>query len=204
MGFLDWLKGATSNVEIRGDKIWLSKEAKLHGIATGLHERLSASDRPSVFIMVAHFQDCLDDLRQIIKANGIGDRTVVMTLAESLMAAVSPGTTLHESQYIEVVSAERHLLVAHDDALLKSLSSLGCRCRITHHLSLEDSLLQIFAASWVENTLRKLGMQEDEAIESAMVARRIRTTQIKIEKSASSDKPAKSAEQWLEVNCPNM
>jgi len=47
-------------------------------------------------------------------------------------------------------------------------------------------------------------MNEDEAIESRMVARRIRVAQEKIEGRATGDTPAQSAREWLERNCPNL
>jgi len=56
----------------------------------------------------------------------------------------------------------------------------------------------------VENVLGKLGMAEDEAIESKMVARRIRGTQQEIERKAFGSFDAESAAQWLEKNCPNL
>ncbi len=47
-------------------------------------------------------------------------------------------------------------------------------------------------------------MKEDQAIESQMVARRIRGAQQKIDARATGDSPAQSAQEWLEKNCPNM
>ena len=68
---------------------------------------------------------------------------------------------------------------------------------------MEDPLLKTFAGAWVQNVLRGLGMKENEAIESRMVSRRIRAAQKKIESQAVGDGPARSAEEWMERNCPN-
>ncbi|QDV14105.1 preprotein translocase subunit SecA [Rosistilla oblonga] len=48
-------------------------------------------------------------------------------------------------------------------------------------LSLEDDLMRIFAGDWVKSVMVKLGMTEGEAIESAMVSRRIASAQKKVE-----------------------
>ena len=41
--------------------------------------------------------------------------------------------------------------------------------------------MQVFAGEWVQNILRQLGMSENEAIDSRMVARRLQQAQKKIE-----------------------
>jgi hypothetical protein len=69
---------------------------------------------------------------------------------------------------------------------------------------LEDPLLKVFAGAWVQDVLRRLGMKEDQAIESRMVSCRIRSAQQKIEDGATGDVPAGSAEEWIEKNCPKL
>ena len=60
------------------------------------------------------------------------------------------------------------------------------------------------SSGWVENLLRRMGMAEDEAIESQMVSRRIKAAQQKIEKEAFGDSDAGSAAEWLDANVPTM
>jgi preprotein translocase subunit SecA len=62
----------------------------------------------------------------------------------------------------------------------------------------------MFASEWVQNILQRLGMKEDEAIESRMVARRIQQAAQKIERQAVSDLRANSAEEWMQLNCPEL
>ena len=92
-------------------------------------------------------------------------------------------TTADESGRIDIVLAERHPLPSHDKAVVEWATALPCRCQLVHHLSLEDPLMHMFAGEWVEGILKKLGMSEDEAIESRMVARRIEAAQKKVESS---------------------
>jgi preprotein translocase subunit SecA len=46
--------------------------------------------------------------------------------------------------------------------------------RLVHHVSLEDPMMRMFAGEWVQNVLQRLGMNENEAIESRMVTRRFK------------------------------
>ena len=75
---------------------------------------------------------------------------------------------------------------------------------MVHHVSLEDPLMKLFAGEWVQNLLQQMGMEEDEAIESRMVGRRIQQAAEKVERQAVSDLRANSAEEWLQLNCPQM
>ena len=58
------------------------------------------------------------------------------------------------------------------------------------------------AEAQVGDMLKGLGMKDDEAIESRLVARRILAAQKTIEDRSLSDLDAVSAEKWLERNCP--
>lgn len=57
--------------------------------------------------------------------------------------------------------------------------------------------MRLFAGEWVESVLRRLGMSEDEPIESRVVTRRILAAQKKTETQSLSDISADSAEEWL-------
>jgi arginine repressor len=55
---------------------------------------------------------------------------------------------------------------------------------------------------WVRDILRKLGMQEQEEIQSALVERQIRQAQAKVSRQVESFELADSAEEWVERNLP--
>ena len=57
-----------------------------------------------------------------------------------------------------------------------------------------------FGGEWVATVLRRLGMREDETIESPMVRRRIRSAQKHIAARVPEPREAESAEKWLEAN----
>lgn len=201
MGLFDWLRGAKAKVQT-DDRIWLTRQAKFAGIQREIALALAEPDAPDAVFLVAHFEDCLDELRSLAANAGFDENHVLVTRSDTLEGRTAE-SGLDESRNILIVVGERHPRPSHDDALLEFARNLSCRCRFAQHASLEDPLLKIFAGAWVQQVLRGLGMQEDQAIESRMVSRRIRSAQQKIEDRATGDSPARSAEEWMEKNCPN-
>jgi hypothetical protein len=201
MGIFDWLKKPKTNVDLLDDVIWLTKQAKFAGISAATARCLAEPARPFAVLLVAHFRDCLEQLQAIVQRGGFDQRSVIAATAENLTGWSAPRLDSDDSQTIDIIVAERHPLQAHDAAIVEFAQSLPCRCRLVHHVSLEDSLLRTFAGEWVQNVLQRLGMNENEAIQSPMVTRRLQVAAQKIEGQAVSDLPADSAEEWLRRNC---
>jgi len=204
MGIFDWLSRPKSNVALLDDVIWLTRQAKFAGISAATARCLAEPHPPFAVLLVAHFQDCLDELQPLVEKNGFDQRRVVTTMAGQLAGRAMTGTPSDDSTTIVIMVAERHPLQSHDAAIADFARSLPCRCRLVHHGSLEDPLLKMFAGEWVQNLLRRMGMNESEAVESRMVGRRIQEAMRKVERQAVSDLRADSAEEWLRINCPKM
>jgi hypothetical protein len=202
MGLFDWLNPSQSNVETLSDIVWLTKKAKYAGIVKAIESSLNDPDSPVAILLMGHFQECLTELQQVVEAQRLDDRRLFIALVGSPKGTPATMTTADEPGRIDIILGERHPLPSHDKAVVEWAEALPCRCQLVHHLSLEDPLMRMFAGEWVEGLLKKLGMSEDEAIESHMVARRIEAAQKKIEGQSISDLRAESAERWLELNCP--
>jgi hypothetical protein len=203
MGFIDSLFGSKkrTSVEVVPDRIWLTTDAKFAGLAKEVEER-SRSETAAILV-VAHFPDVLARLNQLAsqQTSGVPVKAVV---AGNLDTALAARLNLVSSALIDIIVGERHPMPSADDDLEEFAQELPCRCRLSHHVSLEDPVMKIFGGEWLQNTLTKLGMTEDEAIESQMVSRRIRQAQKKIEGGAYGSFDAESAAQWLEQNCPEL
>jgi hypothetical protein len=204
MGIFDWQSKPKSNVDELNDMIWLTKQAKYTGISAATAQCLEQPDRPFAVLLVAMFQDCLAELQTVVEKNRFDQKKVVTTLAEQLSGRAMSTASSDDSQSIMIIVAERHPLQAHNAAIAEFAQTLPCRCQLVHHISLEDPLMQMFASEWVQGILQRLGMQEDEAIESQMVARRIQQAAQKIERQSVSDLRANSAEEWMQLNCPKL
>jgi len=204
MGLFDFLFGGSrtrTNVKVVPDHIWMTTEAKFKGLAQEVEER-SKSDSVAV-LLVAHFPDVLERLQKIAsqKAWEVPCRAVS---ADKLNTTIAASVTADESATIDIIVGERHPLPSVDDRLEEFADELPCSCRFSHHVSLEDAVIRVFAGDWISNVLKQLGMKEDEAIESQMVSRRIRQAQQKLEGRAFGNLDAESATEWLEKNCPEL
>ena len=202
MGLLNFLFGdkTPSNREVVPDRIWLTTDAKFAGIARDVTDR--ANTGTVAILLVAHFSDVLVRLNAIAAESSVVP--VRALLARDLSADLAASLTLDESATIDVIVAERHPLPSADDRLEEFADAFAFRCRFSHHLSLDDTIFQVFAGPWVQDVLGRLGMTEDEAIESKMVTRRIEQAQRKIETKAYDSLDADSATEWLEKNCPEL
>jgi hypothetical protein len=200
MGLLDFLFGRPkSRVELLSDKIWMSHRAKLNGIRREIAERSSSSS--AAIILVAHFQDVLEDLNAVVAENP-WNAPQMATMAENLSTEIASRLNLDETATIDLVVAERHPIVAEDDKVVQFAKGLPCKCRMAYHVSLEDPVLKQFSGEWVTGVLKKLGMAEDESLESPLVNRRLRDSQKKIEETAIGNQPASSAAEWMQLNMP--
>ena len=200
MGLFDWFRGPPTNVTVLPDVIWLTKSAKLDGLAKTVSEALAGPEPPDAVLLVAHFRDCLDDLQKLVDGDRIAGPVGIVSAGD--LGGRTAGMSLDESRKILIVVCERHPLRTHDDGIGEFAAGLPCRSRLVHHVSLDDPLMKASAGAWVTNTLRNLGMKEDAPIESPMVARRIKAAQDKLADRCRSDHPADSAEAWMERNCP--
>jgi len=201
MSFFKSLFGSPTptKVETVPDHIWMTANAKFTGIAKEVTER-SKSETVAIFL-VAHFPDVLAQLSEIDSRQTDGV-PVMVVLASNLSTDIASNLNIAESEIMDLIVCERHLLPSVDDGLEQFAHKLPCRCRVSHHLSLEDPVLKLFAGEWVHNVLGQLGMKEHEAIESPLVSRQIRTAQRKSESHALGNKDADSAADWLEKNFP--
>ncbi len=82
---------------------------------------------------------------------------------------------------LHVIGTERHESRRIDNQLRGRSGRQGDPGSTRFFLSLDDSLLRIFASDRVSGMMQRLGMQEGEAIESGMVSRVIENAQRKVE-----------------------
>ncbi len=86
-----------------------------------------------------------------------------------------------EAGGLHVVGTERHESRRIDNQLRGRSGRQGDPGSTRFYLSLDDSLLRIFASERVSALMQRLGMQEGEAIESGLVSRVIENAQRKVE-----------------------
>ena len=82
---------------------------------------------------------------------------------------------------LHIIGTERHESRRIDNQLRGRSGRQGDPGSSRFYLSLEDNLMRIFAADWVQTAMRRMGMKEDEVIESPLVSRQIQNAQRKVE-----------------------
>src|SRR5688500_16182195 len=186
-----------SRVELQPDSVWLSNQAKLTGVRNELAKRSAVGS--AMIALVAHFPDVLRELEQIAAAH-TGPGSVRAVLAKQFSADGATRFPLGESETMDLIVAERHPLASVDAELVRFADALPCRCRMVHHLSLDDALLRYFGSDRIRELLTRMGATEDEPITHALINRSIQQAQEKIEAAAIGHIDANSAQGWLEVN----
>jgi len=106
--------------------------------------------------------------------------------SESDKSRVKSDWQKHHDEVLElgglhIVGTERHESRRIDNQLRGRSGRQGDNGSSRFYLSLEDNLMRIFAADWVQNAMRRIGMKEDEVIESGMVTKQIQNAQKKVE-----------------------
>ncbi len=82
---------------------------------------------------------------------------------------------------LHIIGTERHESRRIDNQLRGRAGRQGDPGSSRFYLSLEDNLMRIFAADWLKGAMKRLGMQEGEAIEHPWLTRGIENAQRKVE-----------------------
>jgi preprotein translocase subunit SecA len=82
---------------------------------------------------------------------------------------------------LHIVGTERHESRRIDNQLRGRSGRQGDPGSSRFYLSLEDNLMRIFAADWVQRMMAKMGLKEDDIIESPLVSKQIAGAQRKVE-----------------------
>jgi hypothetical protein len=217
MSLFGWFRRPAFETE--PDRVYLTREAKWRGLTATAADRGQARDR---VLIVAHFpatlRECLDRLhaaglaadlwdkpataRELTDAQGRLNSAVTLIPAPALVVADPPTDELAGAvpERWSLLVPELHALPEHEQGVAAFAASLPGRVRLATFASLEDPVVARACGPWVSEVLRKLGMQEEEAIQSDLVSRQIRRAQQKLSKQAEKDAAADSAEEWLERN----
>ncbi|TWI14175.1 preprotein translocase subunit SecA [Aerolutibacter ruishenii] len=82
---------------------------------------------------------------------------------------------------LHIVGTERHESRRIDNQLRGRAGRQGDPGSSRFYLSLEDNLMRIFAADWVQKVMARMGLKEDDVIESGLVTKQIANAQRKVE-----------------------
>ena len=214
MGLFSWLFGAPETVTVR-ELVWQTSASRSRAVAKELAEHVAAGRS---VLLLAHFPSTLAALAPDLLGeklphepipNGLAPESalraaspprVLFGLVRNLKPAEFPSPEAPESP-LPVLLMERHFLRRHDDRATEFARGLGGRAAVAVHNSFDDPFIKMFVGDWVLNTLKQLGIEPDEAIDSGLVNRRIRHAQDTIlARVREEDAPADSPEEWWQTN----
>ncbi len=120
-----------------------------------------------------------------IKSEIARNRDIVMNAGEEIILEPAKGSkpakTTRAPGGLYVIAAERHESRRIDNQLRGRSGRQGDPGRTKFFLSLEDDLMRIFGSDRMDNVLKKLGLQEGEAIAHPWVNKALETAQKKVE-----------------------
>ncbi len=82
---------------------------------------------------------------------------------------------------LKIIGTERHESRRIDNQLRGRAGRQGDPGESRFFISLEDDLMRIFGSEKIQGVIEKLGLEEDEAIESKMITKAIENAQKKVE-----------------------
>ncbi|MBA3751762.1 preprotein translocase subunit SecA [Candidatus Dependentiae bacterium] len=133
------------------------------------HEVLNAKNHAREAEIVAHAGE---KGRVTIATNMAGRGTDIKLIAESL-----------EQGGLYILGTERHESRRIDNQLRGRAGRQGDPGESRFYISLEDDLIRIFAGDSIKKNMQRVGMTEEETIESSFISKTIENSQEKVEKS---------------------
>lgn len=170
MGLFSLLRGGGSVP--RTDIVWQTGESKLRGFIDHL-----SKNRADLYI--AWFEDTREMFAGSLPAG------TTITMAKSLQPYML------DSKH--VVFLEHYPLYSRESVLLNGSRPLS----VVFMNSLEDALFRLFAGN-IAAVMKKLGMDENEQLESSLITGAIKNTQKRIDKKVRDDFYVRSGNEWVE------
>jgi hypothetical protein len=193
------------------DKVWKSEEFAHKGMLMMAMVRLQ--QRKSALI-VSFFESEITALSEFMQATNLqfsrlddsvsmqgAEPTIYLAKASELShPRVNEFLRGHAAQFSGEVFFSSHYPKAQpEEKLLQELSAMNFK-HFIFCLSFDDPLLKTFGSEKILPLLEKLGLEDEEAVEHAMVTQSIKGAREKIESKVISEVQTKSPEEWFALN----
>jgi hypothetical protein len=193
------------------DKVWKKAEYARRGMLMMAMLRLQ-HNKPC--LLISFFESETDQLQEFMRehkldfvklddssASGLISTTLYLINANDLTKSTVAGFLKQNASTFsgEALFSGHYPMSATEYSVLKGLSDSGYD-RFVFCLSFEDALLKMFGSENILPLLEKLGLEEEESIEHAMVTQSIKRAREKVEGKVSHEIKAKSPEDWFALN----
>lgn len=202
---LEVLSIPTNKPLIRQDKpdlIFLSKDAKYKAIVEDVKERHAKQQPVLIGTIAIETSELISAvLRQyglphevlnakqhereadIVENAGEAGRITIATNMAGRGTDIKLSQTSKEAGGLYILGTERHESRRIDNQLRGRSGRQGDAGESRFYISLEDDLIRVFAGDSLKRNMQRLGMKEDEVIESPYVSKKIEQAQERVEKN---------------------
>jgi hypothetical protein len=177
MGIFNFSKKSAS--PLIQDMIWMSQTAKLNGCMRLLQQLQD-------FVVVGWFPDTIDEFNKFLnEKNGLG---VEIVQARSVLTVQAANKKLILLEHYPLHNKEIDFISNLNPPQVIVLSSL------------DEPLFEKFGSDKIIQTMKSLGMKEDEMIQHPMITKAIEQAQNKLEKKVVVESSGNSSKEWFERN----
>jgi len=159
--------------------IWMSQSAKLNGCMKLIQQLPD-------FLLMAWFSDTVDQFNKFLnEQNGLGVEVLQARSVLSIQAANK-----------KLILLEHYPLRNKELEFIRKLNSP----QVIVLSSLDEPLFERFGSDKIIQTMKSLGMKDDEMIEHPMITRAIEQAQNKLDKKVLVENSTNSSKEWFERN----
>ena len=191
----------------------MSAPARDGGVCADLRPVLAAGGR---VLIVYHFPDTfeslkarLDDMRvpwaqyqgDISGLLGKATAEAIVVASTELMPAANPPAQRDATRPVTLFVVGMHPILRGEERVDLFAEHLPFAVTIVRHIAIDEAPMRIFAGELTVSMLKMLGMKDEEAISDPRITAAVRRAQERIEKKQMNDRPARSAGEWMRVNC---
>jgi hypothetical protein len=195
------------------EKVWTEARYKWEALGRDV---LAATQAGSRAVVAAHFAQTVDELRRLLVGLGVefgqltDDRPGIPPPAQVYVVQASQLAGTGAATFQRALGAgtvacfvtEHFPLPQGDLDLLLALAELAPQAKPMFYTSLDDAVLRPFVGGSLLPLLERLGLEPGESFSHSMIAQSIANAQEKIAASAHSQRPARSAQEWMLFNLP--
>ena len=193
-----------------------SREGMLAGVRDALQNRMEKGEK---FLIVTHFADAFSEIQDKLadwgfdyqinsaKLNASAAKQLVLDSNSQIVLSLSgllqfeaTSDSFDSENKICVMVLEMHPGGKLDDELQQFCRSIPCHIEMGYFLSFEDAVLSPLVGDSTLKILDMFGMGENELVTSNMVSRRLKYALKHNAWYYTTDHPADSAAEWMQVN----
>lgn len=197
-------------------KVWVSCAWRDAGASTEIGEVLLDGGR---VVAVHHFADVLVALEAALRERSVpfvqaeygGDvmgmigesaEAAVVVAAEKLRPADRAPQRRDATRPLTIVVLGMHPTRRGEELVDRFAEGVPFPAHVVRHVALDEPAMKVLAGERILKLMKALGMRESEPINDSSVAAAVRNAQVQVQKRATGDRPARSAEEWLRLNLP--